>query len=131
MTFYCVQRTNFISCQKSFCMPSTTAQKLKIKPGAVLLSINAPKEFKEDLGELPPDVRITTKAKDYGQIHWFVRDKAGMEEDLDNVLGLLKDGVTCWIYYPKGSSKIQTDLTRDKGWDNLLKHKNLQWLSLI
>lgn len=112
-------------------MSSTTAQKLKIKPGFVLLAINSPKEFENDLGEFSPDVRITTKPKDYDQIHWFVRDKAGMEEDVERVLGLLKEDVTCWIYYPKGSSKIQTDLTRDKGWDRLLKHKNLQWLSLI
>jgi hypothetical protein len=37
----------------------------------------------------------------------------------------------CWIYYPKGTSKIQTDLTRDKGWESLLKHNHLQWISLI
>ena len=26
---------------------------------------------------------------------------------------------------------MQTDLTRDKGWDNLLNHKELTWISLI
>jgi hypothetical protein len=26
---------------------------------------------------------------------------------------------------------LQTDLTRDKGWDNLLKHDELSWISLI
>lgn len=46
-------------------------------------------------------------------------------------MGLLKDDVVCWIYYPKGTSKIQTDLTRDKGWEALLKHNHLQWISLI
>ena len=54
-----------------------------------------------------------------------------MEKGLDKTLALLKEGVICWIYYPKGSSKIQTDLTRDKGWDALLSHSELQWLSLI
>jgi len=49
---------------------------------------------------------------------------------LNNVLKFIKDDVVCWIYYPKGTSKIQTDLTRDKGWDALLKH-DFQWLSLI
>jgi hypothetical protein len=39
--------------------------------------------------------------------------------------------VICWIYYPKGTSKIQTDLTRDKGWDALLKHNHLQWVNLV
>jgi hypothetical protein len=54
-----------------------------------------------------------------------------MEKDLDKVLELMKKDVVCWIYYPKGSSKIQTDLTRDNGWDKLLAHTRLQWISLI
>jgi hypothetical protein len=32
--------------------------------------------------------------------------------------------------YPKGSSKRQSDLTRDKGWDSL-RDQDLMWLSLI
>jgi len=43
-----------------------------------------------------------------------------MEKELKKVLRLVKDDVVCWIFYPKGSSKIQTDLTRDKGWEELL-----------
>jgi hypothetical protein len=112
-------------------MPSTTAQKLKIKEGYTLLAINAPRDFKNDLGELPDGVQLSDKAKTYNQIHWFVRDKAQLEEEVEQVISLLKEDVTCWIYYPKGSSKIQTDLTRDNGWDKLLKHQNMQWLSLI
>lgn len=112
-------------------MPTTTAQKLKIKEGATLLTINAPKEFKTEIGELPANVTISDKAKTYNQIHWFVQDKAQLEEEVESVIELLKDDVVCWIYYPKGTSKVQTDLTRDKGWESLLKHKHLQWLSLI
>ncbi len=43
---------------------------------------------------------------------------------------LIKDDIVCWIYYPKSTSKIKTDLTRDKGWDELLK-QDLQWVNLI
>jgi hypothetical protein len=112
-------------------MPSTIAQKLRIKEGYTLLTINAPAEFKRDLGDLPEGVKISATAKSYNQIHWFVKDKAGMEKEVVKVVGLLKDDVACWIYYPKGTSKIQTDLTRDKGWESLLKHDHLQWISLI
>ena len=35
-----------------------------------------------------------------------------------------------WISYPKGSSKCQTDLTRDKGWEPLA-NGDLMWLSLV
>src|SRR5262249_2003824 len=80
---------------------------------------------------LPAGAVVAGKAKDPNQVHWFVRDRAQMEKELDKVLKLLRPGVTIWTYYPKGSSKVQTDLTRDKGWDTLLKHEEIQWVSLI
>ncbi|HEU4634111.1 MAG TPA: YdeI/OmpD-associated family protein [Flavisolibacter sp.] len=112
-------------------MASTPAQKLKIKEGFTLLTINAPADFKTKLGEVPERVKISSAAKNFDQVHWFVRTKAQLDEELATVLSLVRNQVACWIYYPKGSSKIQTDLTRDKGWDELLKHKDMQWISLI
>src|SRR5438045_4149695 len=111
-------------------MPSTNSQKLRIKGGDTLLTIHAPADFKKSLD--PPDgVRISNNAINYQQIHWFVKDRAQMEKELKRVLPLIKEEVTCWIYYPKGTSKIQTDLTRDKGWGELLKNDQLQWISLV
>ena len=111
-------------------MPSTNSQKLRIKGGDTLLTIHAPADFKKSLD--PPDgVRISNNAINYQQIHWFVKDRAQMEKELKRVLPLIKEEVTCWIYYPKGTSKIRTDLTRDKGWGELLKNDQLQWISLV
>jgi hypothetical protein len=112
-------------------MAVSTSQKLRIKEGSVLRTLHAPASFKQGLGSLPPSVKIGPNAKDHDQLHWFVTNRAQMEDELDEVLQLMKEGVTCWIYYPKGSSAMQTDLTRDKGWDALLKHKEMQWVSLI
>lgn len=112
-------------------MASSTPQKLKIKENFSLLTINAPTDFKKNLGELPKGVKISTDSKNYNQVHWFVMNKAQMDKELARVLKLIKDDVILWIYYPKGTSKLQTDLTRDKGWDNLLKHDELGWISLI
>lgn len=112
-------------------MANTTAQKLKIKEGFILLTLHAPENFEMQLQPLPAGVEILPNAKKFQQVHWFVTNKAQLEKELDKVLNLVKDEVLCWIYYPKGTSKIQTDLTRDKGWDKLLKHNELQWVSLI
>jgi hypothetical protein len=113
-------------------MPATsTAQKLRIKENYTLFTINAPANFKKNLGSLPDGIKISGFARNYNQVHWFVKDQAQMKEELNNVLSLIKDDVVCWVYYPKGTSKIQTDLTRDKGWDKLLKHQGMQWISLI
>lgn len=113
-------------------MPNTISQKLKIKDGYSLLTINAPKDFAKKLEPVPTGVKASATAKKFNQVHWFVQNKEQLENEMDKVIPLVKDDTVCWIYYPKGTSKIQTDLTRDKGWDKLLKHGNhLTWISLI
>lgn len=113
-------------------MPTTTAQKLKIKEGFILRTIHAPKDFEKQLQPLPAGASVQDIAKKYNQVHWFVENKAQFEKELNGILPLIKDDIQCWVYYPKGTSKMQTDLTRDKGWDALLKHGDtLTWISLI
>jgi hypothetical protein len=111
-------------------MPQTTAQKLRIKEGDRLLTFHAPGDFASSLAPLPAGVSISAHAQQFEQIHWFVKDKAQMEKELDKVISLVHDSIICWIYYPKGSSGLQTDLTRDKGWEKLLA-KDMQWISLV
>jgi hypothetical protein len=113
-------------------MASSISDKLKIKPKFTLLTMNAPAEFKKGLQGLPAGVRITDSGKDYDQVHWFVFNKAQMEKEMSKVMKLVKPEVIVWVYYPKVSSKLQTDLTRDKGWDCLLAvGDKLTWISLI
>jgi hypothetical protein len=112
-------------------MPTTLTQKLKIGEGDLILPINAPGNYAGTLGTLPRSAAIISKPDRATQLHWFVTNRAQMEKELRGIVSLLKDGMILWIFYPKGTSKIQTDLTRDKGWDALLKVPNLQWLSLI
>jgi len=113
-------------------MPFTTAEKFKIKEADTLLTLHAPAAFKKQLGPLPAGVKIVSEGKTYNQLHWFVTGKAQMEKELKKIVALIKDNIICWIYYPKGTSGIQTDLTRDKGWDALLSHSDtLTWISLV
>lgn len=113
-------------------MAKTIVQKLRIQPGSELLTLNAPAEFKKELVDLPSGVRIVTASSKPGQIHWFVTSKAQLEKELSKVMKLLREDNMVWVYYPKGSSGLQQDLTRDKGWDCLLSHGDrLTWISLI
>lgn len=112
-------------------MASSIAQKLKIKDGFTLHTLNAPADFKKLLAPLPGLVTISPTAKNYHQVHWFVLNKTQLDNELPTVIDLIKGDVLCWCYYPKGTSKLQTDLTRDKGWDNLLRHDQFYWVSLI
>ena len=111
---------------------ATIADKLKIKAGYTLLTLNAPSDFQSGLNGLPPDVKIITTGKRYEQVHWFVLNRKQLEQEMSRVMKLLHEGITVWVYYPKGTSGLQTDLTRDKGWDCLLSEGDkLTWISLV
>jgi hypothetical protein len=113
-------------------MANSISDKLKIKEKYTLLTLNAPVNFKKGLAGLPAGVKISDTGKDYNQVHWFVFNKAQMEKEMSKVMKLVKPEVIVWVYYPKVSSKLQTDLTRDKGWDCLLAEGDkLTWISLI
>jgi hypothetical protein len=49
---------------------------------------------------------------------------------LPKVVKALKPDSLLWLTFPKGTSKIQTDLTRDKGWD-AVQQADLKWVTLI
>jgi hypothetical protein len=113
-------------------MANTISKKLKIKAGDILLTVNEPSEFQKGLIGLPKAVKVVESGKEYNQVHWFVLNRAQMEKQMSKVMKLLKTDVTVWVYYPKGASKLQTDLNRDKGWDCLLAEGDkLTWISLI
>ncbi len=113
-------------------MPKTMADKLRIKANFELLTLNAPANFKKGLGVLPTGVKITDTGKTYDQVHWFVLNRAQLEKELSKVMKLVKPEITVWVYYPKGTSGLQTDLNRDTGWDCLMKEQEkLSWINLF
>jgi Bacteriocin-protection, YdeI or OmpD-Associated len=112
-------------------MAESPSKKLRIKEKTIILPVNAPSNFKKSLGTLPAGAKLIQTGENYNQVHWFVMNRAQMERDLKKVLNLIKRDAICWIYYPKMTSGIQTDLNRDKGWDALLKHDTLTWINLV
>lgn len=60
----------------------------------------------------------------------FAADRAALEAPLPPVATALDDPGILWIAYPKGSSKMQSDLTRDAGWESV-EAADLMWLGLV
>jgi len=109
----------------------STAQKLKIKEPTRIVLLNPPEGIENTLEPLPKGSVVSTKpAKSNNFIMIFVKNKTELEKTIFKAVKLLNKEGLIWICYPKGSSGIQTDLTRDKGWESLSK-VNMQWLSLI
>jgi hypothetical protein len=114
-------------------MPAAnSAHKFKVKEGDILLTLNAPAGFAKAFGKLPPKAQILSSAAKWDQLHWFVLTKAQLDQELVKVLKLVREKKIIWVYYPKGSSGIQTDLTRDKGWESLTNNGDrLSWINLV
>ncbi len=107
------------------------SMKMKMKPGARAALISAPEGYLSSLAPLPENVELdTTLAGQYDWVQVFVRNAAELAELLPQVVSTLKPESLLWISFPKGSSKIQTDLTRDNGWGALLPY-GLKWVTLI
>ena len=110
---------------------SALARKMKLKPGQRAALVNAPEGYLKDLSPLPASVEVAERLQ--GEFDWvqvFVKNKAELDKLVPKVVRALKPDSLLWITFPKGTSKIQTDLTRDKGWDALQK-ADLKWVTLI
>ena len=90
------------------------AQKLLIKEKDTVLLINEPKNYRPILGTLPASVTVTSAAACAELIQVFVTSKKELEEYLPKLKTQLSKKGLLWVTYPKGSSKVKTDVNRDK-----------------
>lgn len=110
--------------------PSPLAKKLKLKPGARAAVVGAPDGYLERLGP-PAGTPVGTAL--HGPLDWiqvFVADSAELAAVVPGIAKAVAPDGLVWISYPKGSSKRQTDLTRDRGWEPL-EGGDLMWLTLV
>lgn len=109
-------------------LESPLAKKLKLKSGLKAAVINAPENY---VAELRHDTAMSPTLR--GKFDWiqvFVRSKAELDELAPRAAKALRPESLLWISFPKGSSKIQTDLTRDQGWDSV-RELDLKWITLV
>jgi hypothetical protein len=107
------------------------AKKPKLKSGQRAAILNAPEGYLKQLSPLPDGVELLDHVE--GQVDWaqlFVKNKAELDQMAPQVIAALKPESLLWISFPKGTSKIQTDLSRDTGWDTI-QQAGLKWIILV
>ncbi|MEH0155000.1 YdeI/OmpD-associated family protein [Limibacter armeniacum] len=106
---------------------SAITQKLQLKAEYNILIINAPEEYLHYLGSLNLSSVDTEVAK--GQAYQFVQvfahNKAELKKLVPTAVKVLDKKGILWCSYPKKSSGIKTDITRDTGWNIM---ENLQYV---
>jgi CheY-like chemotaxis protein len=87
-------------------------KKLGIKPGSVVLLINAPSNFDKKLKNLPKGVVIRRR---FGSINdliiWFVKSQKVLNRNIKKMITRVGRG-GLWIVWPKKSSGMRSDLSQ-------------------
>lgn len=89
-------------------------KKLGLKPPLTLVTIDAPREYRSWLGELPAGIRIVCKLnKPLQAAHVFVTQRAVLKKHLVIFRKQLEQSGFVWVSWPKKASKVETDITED------------------
>jgi hypothetical protein len=107
-------------------MASDLAQKLRIEPGDRVLAFNAPDDYANLIAPLPQDAELQEDPAEaaYDVVHLFAANSGELEQHWPDARGSVKPGGIIWVSYPKRASGVETDITRDRGWDPVLED---QW----
>lgn len=88
--------------------------KLGIKDRFEVLFIHPPENYFDLLGKLPANIKERKQVKgDFDFIHFFTKEKKELEATLPKLLKVLKQTGMIWISWPKGASKIKTDVNEN------------------
>ncbi len=97
-------------------MAMTLTQKLNLKEPELLV-LNAPEGYLPTLADALPGVTLTTeRAAPAGAILLFVNNLEEAVRLTPDAAHRVRAGGLLWVAYPKGTSKVKTDVNRDKLW---------------
>jgi hypothetical protein len=106
------------------------AKKLRLTPEMKALVLKAPSEhYLTELG-LDADATVAESETQYDFVLLFVLSLAELAEHAPEAIRAVKPDGLLWITYPKGSSKIKTDMNRDTGW-KLMLTLNVEGVAMI
>lgn len=93
----------------------TVAEKMHMKGGQRVLAVNAPRFYVTLVGGLPEGARLV-KSGEADFVHLFVKDRAELGRHFASTQASIGGDTLVWISFPKQTSGLATDITRDEGW---------------
>lgn len=89
-------------------------QKLGIKPGLSVATINAPTNYRRLLGRIPEGVTFSDRLNaDSTFVHVFIRKRSELAKGLALLREKVADAGMVWVSWPKKSADMRTDVTED------------------
>ncbi len=109
----------------------TLAEKMKLKSGMRAAVVKAPDNYLKQLSS-PRDVKLGSSlgTGPYDWLQIFLQNSKELKSLAPRMKAALSPTGLVWLSFPKGTSGIQTDLSRDTGWESL-KPLDLKWVTLV
>jgi hypothetical protein len=107
--------------KKVYRFPASLQQKLQLKSGQVVLILNSPPGYLERLmaelkeNDVSAETRVNAEA-----IVLFINNQSEAKDLVPSSIRAVKPDGLLWIAYPKGTSKIKTDVNRDSPWETVI-----------
>jgi hypothetical protein len=119
-------------------MSTSLAGKLQLKAAQRLRVLNAPQGYVERLEQELPGITVSRKGDTDAErlaasgsgstdaVLLFVNSLAEAQRLAPTAIGAVEANGRLWMAYPKGTSKVKTDVNRDRLWEAI---KPLGWLA--
>ena len=92
----------------------SVAEKLGIAAGDRVLLLDPPESYDETLGPVPEDADLAESPDGtFDIVQLFVRDRAAFEDGIQSSMDATNPDGRLWVTYPKRSSDVDSDLSRD------------------
>ena len=96
---------------------TSIVKKLGLKPGMRVLVLGAPSGYMDSLAPLPDGVAVS---ESLGSAHEFVQffatKKSEITKSAKKLLQSAAPGALVWVTYPKKTSRVDSDLSREEVW---------------
>lgn len=91
------------------------AQKLVLKEGHRIATMNAPPELPVALGPLPDEIEILGPSSGEADlVLLFSREARTLETEFARAVRRIRPAGMIWVAWPKRASKVSSDLTEDR-----------------
>lgn len=101
-------------------MENLFLKKLQVKPGYKVKIVDASENAATIFGDIPADVVMQYQdTADFNALITFSTSKAQLNAQIKDNIGQMDAKTICWVFYPKKTSKIPSDLELMKSWEEL------------
>ncbi|WP_293312308.1 YdeI/OmpD-associated family protein [Pedobacter sp. UBA5917] len=101
-------------------MENPLLKKLQVKPGNTVKVVDAPEQVAAIFGDIPTDVVLKYNGETaFNVLITFTTNTAQLNRQIQSNLKNIDAKTIFWVFYPKKSSKIKSDLDLMKSWEEL------------